>query len=206
VAAKRRTPIVAFTATRWGTLLEPDADWPGPPGRAPRTPAREAKKLAKLIWPARAGRDHNAGSGSKTRLYMVQAGTEFVSRKNHFMISSVAGAPRPQVDLSPASALPEGGSQRDPRGRFVKGNKGGPGNPYARRLAQFRKVLLDVVTDEDIQATAQKLLEQARAGDLAAIRLLFSYAIGKAAAAVDTDPVEVEEWQLMQEPAWRPRP
>jgi aryl-alcohol dehydrogenase-like predicted oxidoreductase len=29
-AAKARTPIVAFTATRWGTLLEPYADWPGP--------------------------------------------------------------------------------------------------------------------------------------------------------------------------------
>jgi aryl-alcohol dehydrogenase-like predicted oxidoreductase len=29
-AAKARTPIVAFTATRWGTLLEPQADWHGP--------------------------------------------------------------------------------------------------------------------------------------------------------------------------------
>jgi aryl-alcohol dehydrogenase-like predicted oxidoreductase len=28
--AKARTPVVAFTATRWGTLLEPHADWPGP--------------------------------------------------------------------------------------------------------------------------------------------------------------------------------
>jgi aryl-alcohol dehydrogenase-like predicted oxidoreductase len=33
-AAKARTPIVAFTATRWGTLLEPHADWPGPPPTA----------------------------------------------------------------------------------------------------------------------------------------------------------------------------
>jgi aryl-alcohol dehydrogenase-like predicted oxidoreductase len=30
VAVKARTPIVAFTATRWGMLLEPYADWPGP--------------------------------------------------------------------------------------------------------------------------------------------------------------------------------
>src|SRR5260370_9320011 len=35
VAAKARTPIVAFTATRWGTLLEPYATWPGPPPTAP---------------------------------------------------------------------------------------------------------------------------------------------------------------------------
>jgi aryl-alcohol dehydrogenase-like predicted oxidoreductase len=34
VAAKARTPIVAFTATRWGTLLEPHPDWPGPPPTA----------------------------------------------------------------------------------------------------------------------------------------------------------------------------
>jgi aryl-alcohol dehydrogenase-like predicted oxidoreductase len=34
VAAKARTPIVAFTATRWGTLLEPHADWPGSPPTA----------------------------------------------------------------------------------------------------------------------------------------------------------------------------
>src|SRR5205807_4881615 len=33
-AAKARTPIVAFTATRWDTLLEPHADWPGPPPTA----------------------------------------------------------------------------------------------------------------------------------------------------------------------------
>jgi aryl-alcohol dehydrogenase-like predicted oxidoreductase len=29
-AAQAQTPIIAFTATRWGTLLEPRADWPGP--------------------------------------------------------------------------------------------------------------------------------------------------------------------------------
>ena len=33
-AAKTRTPIVAFTATRWGTLLEPNAAWSGPPPTA----------------------------------------------------------------------------------------------------------------------------------------------------------------------------
>jgi aryl-alcohol dehydrogenase-like predicted oxidoreductase len=33
-AVKARTPIVAFTATRWGTLLEAQADWPGPPPTA----------------------------------------------------------------------------------------------------------------------------------------------------------------------------
>jgi hypothetical protein len=66
-------------------------------------------------------------------------------------------------------------------------------------------VLLETVTDEDIQAAARALIEQARAGDLAAIRLLFSYAIGKPAAAVDPDRVEVEEWKLMQETSVPPQ-
>jgi aryl-alcohol dehydrogenase-like predicted oxidoreductase len=34
-AAKARTPIVAFTATRWGTLLEAHVNWSGPPPTAP---------------------------------------------------------------------------------------------------------------------------------------------------------------------------
>src|SRR5262249_2660705 len=33
-AAKARTPIVAFTATRWGTLLKPYADWTAQPPTA----------------------------------------------------------------------------------------------------------------------------------------------------------------------------
>jgi len=34
-AIKSKTPVVAFTATRWGTLLEPREDWPaGPPTAA----------------------------------------------------------------------------------------------------------------------------------------------------------------------------
>ena len=33
-AQKARTPVVAFTATRWGTLLEPNIHWPGSPPTA----------------------------------------------------------------------------------------------------------------------------------------------------------------------------
>lgn len=33
-AQKAQTPIVAFTATRWGTLLQPHPDWPDPPPTA----------------------------------------------------------------------------------------------------------------------------------------------------------------------------
>jgi aryl-alcohol dehydrogenase-like predicted oxidoreductase len=33
-ALAAQTPVVAFTATRWGTLLKPPADWPGEPPTA----------------------------------------------------------------------------------------------------------------------------------------------------------------------------
>src|SRR6516162_8234307 len=40
---------------------------------------------------------------------------------------------------------------RDQRGRFVTGNQRGPGNPFARRVAGLRQVLLDTVTDDDLR-------------------------------------------------------
>jgi hypothetical protein len=43
------------------------------------------------------------------------------------------------------------------------------------------------------------LIEQARGGDLAAIKLLFAYAIGKPSEGVDPDRVDVEEWKLALE-------
>jgi aryl-alcohol dehydrogenase-like predicted oxidoreductase len=33
-ATHAKTPVIAFTATRWGTLLEPHGGWPGPPPSA----------------------------------------------------------------------------------------------------------------------------------------------------------------------------
>ena len=35
--------------------------------------------------------------------------------------------------------LANGDNGRDKQGRFAVGNKGGPGNPYARRVAQMRR-------------------------------------------------------------------
>jgi hypothetical protein len=87
-------------------------------------------------------------------------------------------------------------SGRDARGRFTRGNRGGPGNPFTRRLAALRRALLNCLTHDDLQTTARKLIEQARSGDLAAIKLLFAYIVGKPVDAVDPDRVDLEEFQL----------
>jgi len=74
-------------------------------------------------------------------------------------------------------------------GRFAAGNPGGPGNPHARRVATLRALLFEAVTDDDLRAVVGKLIEQAKGGDLAAIREPLDRTLGKAPAAVALDVV-----------------
>ena len=104
-----------------------------------------------------------------------------------------AGLP-PGADAKPPAA--DGG--RDPHGRFGKGNAGGPGNPFARRVAALRAALLAAVTDDDLDAVTRELVRQAREGNLAAARLLLSYALGKPAAPVDPDTLDLHEFELFR--------
>jgi len=84
-------------------------------------------------------------------------------------------------------------------GKFAKGYLGGPGNPFARQTAALRKALISAVTDDDIAAIAQKLLEQAKAGDVPSAKLLLSYTIGKPDTAVNPDTLDLHEWSLVQQ-------
>jgi hypothetical protein len=90
-------------------------------------------------------------------------------------------------------------SGRDADGRFAKGNLGGPGNPFARRVAALRQALLRAVTEEDVHDLAGRLLESARGGDLAAMKLLLGYVLGRPAEVVDPDTLDLKEWQLYQQ-------
>ena len=72
---------------------------------------------------------------------------------------------------------PNGSLGRDlVSGRFTAGNPGGPGNPYARRVAAMRTQLLDAVDSDGIAEVARAMLAAAKAGDTAAARLVLSYA------------------------------
>jgi hypothetical protein len=80
----------------------------------------------------------------------------------------------------PAPAAPEEG--RDAKGRFAKCWRGGPGgaaNPFARRVAELRRVLVEAVGDRGMTRLVEALLKQAEAGDLAAAQLLLDYTVGK---------------------------
>jgi hypothetical protein len=78
---------------------------------------------------------------------------------------------------------PNGGqSGRDPRGRFAKGNAGGPGNPYAAEVGKRRARLMKAIRNKDIDQ-AVKVMREVMAGGkdsdrLAAAKLLLDRALG----------------------------
>jgi hypothetical protein len=118
----------------------------------------------------------------------------------HFAVEQVMNSTpgsNGSVAREPASAKQQAG--REANGRFAPGNPGGPGNPFARKVAALRKAVLDAVSVEDIQAVFAVLLEKAKAGDTAAAKLVLQYAVGKPGAAADPDRVDVAEWQLLRE-------
>jgi hypothetical protein len=104
----------------------------------------------------------------------------------------------PQTSPTPDSP------QQDAKGRFVRGNAGGPGNPFGRQVAELRKVLLDVVTPDKLRNLVVALIERATGGDNAAAKLVLLYSLGKPAVAVEPDRVDVDEYRLREESAIAP--
>jgi hypothetical protein len=93
---------------------------------------------------------------------------------------------------------------REANGRFGKGNQFGSGNPFARQVASLRIALVESVTTEEMHAIAARLVEDARAGDKTATKLLFQYVLGKPQPAVDPDTLDVQEFRGLQQSAVPP--
>src|SRR5688572_822529 len=87
---------------------------------------------------------------------------------------------------------------RDGSGRFAPGNKGGPGNPFARKVGLLRSALLETVTEDDMKAVAVKLVEMARAGHLPAIKELLERTLGRPIEADFLERLEQLEKHLTQ--------
>lgn len=85
---------------------------------------------------------------------------------------------------------------KDSRGRFAAGNKLGRGNPLAGRAAQIRAVLLRKLTPKQAEQIADKLISQAKSGDLAAIRELLDRTIGKPTSQELLERIEQVEQEL----------
>src|SRR5947209_3806641 len=96
--------------------------------------------------------------------------------------------PRPTEN---AAQTPTSG--HDAKGRFTHGNKGGPGNPFARQVAALRKVIINRLTEEDLLAITEALLAKAKEGSVGAAKLLLAYAIGKPVSSPDPDCLDGQE-------------
>jgi hypothetical protein len=84
---------------------------------------------------------------------------------------------------------PATATDRDSNGRFLTGNRGGPGNPHAGQVARLKKMLLERITEKDMEQIADKLIELAKEGSLPAIKLLLAYALGKPSQTFLPHPV-----------------
>jgi hypothetical protein len=71
---------------------------------------------------------------------------------------------------------------RNTRGQFTKGNAGGPGNPHAAAVGEYRARLFKAIRGTDIDqaiATVREIMSRGKDSDrLAAARLLLDRAIG----------------------------
>jgi hypothetical protein len=86
--------------------------------------------------------------------------------------------------------------KRDAQGRFLPGNKGGPGNPFAKRVSLLRKALLKAITEEDFIEVVGALVEKAKGGDVAAAKILFDRTLGPPIAADLLERIEQLEQQI----------
>ncbi|MCH8269929.1 MAG: hypothetical protein IH985_01780 [Planctomycetes bacterium] len=74
---------------------------------------------------------------------------------------------------------PNGPFNRNPGGRFVYGNPGGPGNPHAAQVARLRAALLAAVSEQDMTAIIARLVQLAKDGDVRAIKELLDRTLGR---------------------------
>jgi len=77
------------------------------------------------------------------------------------------------------SPSPNGHNGRDERGRFSRGNAGGPGNPLGGKVAKLRSALIQAVSQRDMKAIVAAMIQRAKDGDSAAAKLVLSYTIGQ---------------------------
>jgi hypothetical protein len=84
--------------------------------------------------------------------------------------------------------LPTASNGRTRSGRFGKGNTFGKGNPNLRRIHLLRNRLLQAVDGDAMTQIGTKLVEMAKSGDLDAMRVLFTFTIGRPPQAIELCP------------------
>jgi hypothetical protein len=94
---------------------------------------------------------------------------------------------------------PQPNTGHDARGRFAPGNPGGPGNPFGRKVAEFRQLLLECVTKDDFRKVMAAVISSAAQGNAQAQKLFLTYVVGKAVQTVDPDRMDIDEWNVYRD-------
>lgn len=99
--------------------------------------------------------------------------------------------------------LRNGTNGRDLRsGKFSAGNQfaKGRGNPFARRCADLRRIMLEELTDADMRSIIRKLIAKAKKGDLRSAREVLNRSAGKPISLDPKEPLQLddEERQLIR--------
>jgi hypothetical protein len=89
-------------------------------------------------------------------------------------------------------------SERGPKGTFRNGNRGGPGNPYARRVAKLRQAVMEECGEEDLREITREMINLAKRGDKVAAKLIYQYTLGKPDKQVDPDRVDADELDVLK--------
>lgn len=97
------------------------------------------------------------------------------------------------------TATPQADNTRDTAGRFMPGNPGGPGNPYARQVAAVRLAMLEAVPPERMMRIVDKMAALAEAGNVQAAKLVFTFVVGKPQPAPNPDRMDADEWNVYRE-------
>ncbi len=84
--------------------------------------------------------------------------------------------------------------ERDSNGYFAKGNRGGPGNPHAKKIAKLRRAMFATATAADVRRIVRKLIEQAVEGDVDAARLVLDRLCGKISPFTEVDEASGERF------------
>lgn len=92
----------------------------------------------------------------------------------------------------------DGQNGRDPRGRFVRGNPGGPGRPRNPKVLRLQAAFRAAITPKRLRELALTLWNQAMRGDTQAARLLLDRTCGKP-VTTDRLPELTEFWEALQE-------
>lgn len=94
-----------------------------------------------------------------------------------------------------------GSNGRTSGGRFAKGNAGGPGNPFAKRAGALRSALYDAVSEDDLRAVIEKMVEAAKDGDMPAARELLNRLLGKPEPTDILERLETIEQRMAEQPS-----